>query len=71
MTTYYAGLDLHKRYFTICVLDSLGQVVREQRRLPPTVDAVVQQCPADGAITVILEATLQWAWLHDQLTTVG
>lgn len=71
MTTYYAGLDLHTRYFTVCVLDSLGQVVREQRRLGPTVEAVVQQFPTDGAITVILEATLQWAWLHDRLTALG
>jgi hypothetical protein len=36
MTTYFAGLDLHKRYLTLCVLDSSGQVVREPRRLPPT-----------------------------------
>jgi hypothetical protein len=31
---YYAGLDLHKRYFTLCVLTSEGQVVQDHRRLP-------------------------------------
>jgi len=31
---YYAGLDLHKRYFTLCVLTSAGEVVLDHRRLP-------------------------------------
>ena len=31
---YYAGLDLHNKYFTLCVLTSEGQVVVEHRRLP-------------------------------------
>ena len=30
----YAGLDLHQRYFTLCVLPSEGQVVQDHRRLP-------------------------------------
>jgi transposase len=71
MTTYYAGLDLHKRYLTLCVLDSPGQVVREQRRLASTVEAVTGQLPSDGVVTVVLEATLQWAWFHTQLTSRG
>ena len=31
---YYAGLDLHRKYFTLCVLTSEGQVVCDHRRLP-------------------------------------
>jgi transposase len=71
MSAYYAGLDLHKRYLTLCVLDSAGQVIREQRRLPPTLEAVTAQLPADGMVTVVLEATLQWAWMHDRLMALG
>jgi transposase len=72
MTTYFAGLDLHKRYLTLCVVDSSGQVVREQRRLPPTLEAVTAQLPSPAAVvTVVLEATLQWAWFHDRLTALG
>jgi transposase len=71
MMTYYAGLDLHKKYLTLCVLDRSGQVVWEQRRLLPTVEAVTAQLPADGMVTVVLEATLQWAWMHDRLMALG
>ena len=72
MDAYFAGLDLHKRYLTVCVLDSGGQVVREQRRLPPTLAAVTAQLPSPAAVvTVVLEATLQWAWFHDRLTALG
>jgi transposase len=71
MTAYFAGLDLHQRYLTVCVLDRLGQVGRAQRRLVPTVEAVVQQFPGDGAVTVVLEATLQWAWFQERLTVLG
>lgn len=71
MTAYFAGLDLHKQYLTLCVLDSAGQVVRAQRRLPPTLEAVTAQLPLDGMVTVVLEATLQWAWFEERLTARG
>jgi transposase len=71
MTAYFAGLDLRKKYLTVCVLDSLGQVAREQRRLAPTVEAVTALFPSEGTVTVVLEATLQWAWFHDRLTALG
>lgn len=71
MDAYYAGLDLHKTYLTLCVLDSGGQVVRQQRRLSPTLEAVAAQLPSGGSVTVVLEATLQWAWFHERLTALG
>ena len=69
---YYAGLDLHRRYFTLCVLTSEGQVVCDHRRLPAELEplgAILQDLR--GPVTVALEATLQWAWLHDRLTAAG
>jgi transposase len=69
---YYAGLDLHKRYFTLCVLTSEGQVVQDHRRLPADLEPL-QTILRDlgGPVTVTVEATLQWAWLHDRLTQAG
>jgi transposase len=69
---YYAGLDLHKRYFTLCVLTSTGQVVLDHRRLPADLEPL-QSILRDlgGPVTVTVEATLQWAWLHDRLTQAG
>ncbi len=30
----FVGLDLHKRYITLCALDGQGVVLGEQRRMP-------------------------------------
>jgi transposase len=69
---YYAGLDLHKRYFTLCVLTSEGQVVLDHRRLPADLEplqSILREL--GGPVTVTVEATLQWAWLHDRLMQAG
>ena len=68
----WVGLDLHKHYITACALDDAGQIVAEHRRLPPDVDALTAWCAGLGdAVTVAMEATLYWAWLHDQLSAAG
>ncbi len=68
----WVGLDLHKRYITACALDDDGQVVAEHRRLPADAVPLVAWLQALGdAVTVAMEATLYWAWLHDQLSGAG
>jgi len=68
----WVGLDFHKRYITACALDNDGQVVAEHRRLPADVVPLVGWLPALGdAVTVAMEATRYWAWLHDQLSAAG
>jgi transposase len=62
----YVGLDLHKRYITGCAIDAEGQLVAEERRLPTE-----WLGRRTGAVTVVLEATLYWAWLAQQLTALG
>jgi len=44
---YYAGLDLHRNYFTLCVLTSEGQVVCDHRRLPADLETETKRvgCP--------------------------
>jgi transposase len=68
----WVGLDLHKHYLAACALDDGGHLVAEHRRLPPDVAAVVAWLQGLGdAVTVAMEATLHWAWLHDQLSAAG
>ena len=68
----WVGLDLHKRYITACALDDAGEFVADHRRLPPAVDVLTQWLAGLGdAVTVAMEATLYWAWLHDQLSAAG
>ncbi len=66
------GLDLHKRYITACAMTEDGEIVAEQRRVVPDVAALAAffvGLPAP--LTVAMEATLYWAWLHDQLVARG
>jgi hypothetical protein len=37
----FVGLDLHKRYLTLCALDAAGTVLGELRRLPVALGACV------------------------------
>jgi len=68
--TYFAGIDLHKRYLTLCVLDPEGNVVVQHRHL--TTDGLFAVlAELDGPITVAVEATLHWAWLRDRLVQHG
>jgi len=69
---FYVGLDLHKRYVTACAIDAVGQLVAEERRL--ATDLVVLHGwlgRLTGPVTVVLEATLYWAWLEQHLTALG
>jgi len=68
----WVGLDLHQRYITACALNDAGAVVAEHRRLPADVQALVAWLTGlGGAVTVAMEATRYWAWLHDQLSAAG
>ncbi len=66
------GLDLRKRYITACAMTEDGEVLAEQRCVVPEVaalEAFFAELPAP--LTVAMEATLYWAWLHDQLVARG
>lgn len=69
---HYVGIDLHKRYVTVCALNKSGEVVAEYRRLSNTAEAVLGFLEGlKGPVAVALEATLHWAWLHDLLSGAG
>lgn len=68
----YVGLALHKRYVTACAIDALGQLVAEHRRPVTDLDALsLWLGRLSSPVTVVLEATLYWAWLEQQLTALG
>jgi len=68
--SFFAGIDLHKRYLTLCVLDPEGNVVVQHRHL--TTDGLFAVlAELNGPVTVAVEATLHWAWLHDRLVQRG
>jgi transposase len=68
----FVGLDLHKRYVTVCALDSTGGVVGEVRRMPVSLEALGDFLAVlTGPVTIAMEATLYWQWLHDQLEALG
>ena len=47
-------------------------MVAEHRRLPTDAESLVTWLAGlGGAVTVAMEATLYWAWLHDQLSAAG
>ena len=66
---FWVGLDLHKRYIAACALDDASHVVAEQQWLAADIEALVRWLLGSGGeVTVAMEATLYWAWLHDQLS---
>src|SRR5688572_25525423 len=68
----WVGLDLHKHYITACAMDELGGIVAEHRRLPADDTTLLGWLSAlPGPVTLAMEATLYWAWLHDLLTAAG
>ena len=68
----WVGLDLHKRYITACAVNDAGQRVAERRRLSTDVTNLIEWLRAlGGPVTVAMEATLYWAWLHDRLAEAG
>lgn len=68
----WVGLDLHKRYITACAMSDAGVIVAEHRRLPADEATLLGWLAAlPGPVTVAMEATLYWAWLHARLTMAG
>lgn len=69
--TYFVGIDLHKEYSTITVLDEEGNEI-DQRNIPNDAeDFTLYLKPWKGKIKVALEATYNWYWLVDLLQRLG
>ena len=69
--TYYVGIDLHKQYCTVTVLDEAGNEL-DQRNIPNDAeDFTIYFKQWEGKIKAALEATYNWYGLVDLLQRLG
>jgi transposase len=71
---YYGGIDAHRSYLTVAIVDSEGNLVRERKRVPiedgsPMLEALAGVRPLEVAV----ETCPFWPWIHDVLepTEIG
>ncbi len=68
---HYVGIDYHKRYSFVSVLNEEGQLTLERRvdhRQPEAFEAVVRELK--GQCQVVYEVTSNWGWLYDILERI-
>jgi transposase len=71
---YYAGIDAHRSYLTVAIVDERGELVQERKRVPvgdgsPLLEALEGYRPLE----VVVETCPFWPWIYDTLepTEVG
>ena len=65
---YYAGIDYHKRYSTVCILDEESQVVVEATVRPNTLEGFGRLFDRlEGPVQAVFECGLNWGRLYDLL----
>lgn len=71
---HYGGIDVHRTYLTIAVVDNNGELLAEERRVPigdgePLLEALEGFRPLE----VVVETCSFWPWIHDTLapTEIG
>jgi len=67
----YAGLDLHKNFSVITMMDSQGREAVKQRKLPNNGEIIELLQTFNEPVTVAMEATRGWYWLYDLLEEHG
>lgn len=67
----YVGLDLHKRYSTVCEKDARGRLLRELRvdNAPVALQAYAQRLGPHCSVAV--EATGNWYYLYESIESSG
>lgn len=63
---HYVGIDAHKNYLTIAIVDNQGELVREEKRVPvgdgePLLEALDGPRP----MKAVVETCPFWPWIHD------
>jgi transposase len=67
----YAGLDLHKNFSVITMLDAEGKEVIKHRKLPNNGEIIDIFQGFSEPIIAAMEATRSWYWLYDLLEENG
>lgn len=69
---YYCGIDYHKRYSVVSIIDSSGQPV-DQRQISHLNPALFAELFSglDQPVNVVFENSLNWSWLYEILEQIG
>ena len=70
---YYGGIDAHRSYLTVAIMDKEGNVVRERKRVPIGGEAMLEALEGFRPLEVAVETCPFWPWIHDVLepTEIG
>ena len=66
----FMGIDYHKRYSVVCILDDAGDEVLIERIEHNHPERFVSLIGAHAPCSVAFEATMNWGWLHEILETI-
>ena len=70
--SYYIGIDLHKQFSSVAILDETGQLMDQQKIYHTNQQDVIDYFATYPAKTnVAVEATGNWYWLVDSLQSLG
>ena len=66
----YSGIDYHKRYSVICIVDENGEILQEQRIEHGFPEQFKVLLGKHAPLEVAFEATMNWCWLHEILEEI-
>ncbi len=70
---YYGGIDAHRSYLTVAIMDKEGNVVHERKRVPIGGEPLLEVLEGFRPLEVVVETCPFWPWIHDVLepTEIG
>jgi transposase len=66
----YCGIDLHKKFSAVCLMDSTGQII-QQRKIYHDRGELESFFQAQPALKCALEPVDNWGWVVDALQSLG
>ncbi len=67
----YAGLDLHKSFSVITMMDAQGKEMVKQKKLPHNGEIIELFRGCDEPVALAMEASRSWQWLYELLDENG
>ena len=72
MQQYFIGVDVHRKFSQVCVLDQTGHTVRESKLYHEDLAQMTEFFDAFATGTQLaMEATIGWIWIADMLHRAG
>ncbi len=64
------GIDYHKRYSVVCVMDEAGSILAEERIDHAFPERFAELIGTYTPAQVAFESTMNWGWLHEILEAI-